>query len=556
MPRSRTELASLAGPLAAYLLLILLVRPWGDYPLNDDWIYARIGKRFAEAGRFVFDHDTGAAFIGQGVMAAPVIRLLGFSHTHLRSLTMLLGALILYLLWLLLRYAGVQPSIRAAALLTVVWNPLFGYLSFSFMTEIYAYFFALLGAVVWLRDRRGHSEGPLVSWGGAMAAALLVGLGFWIRQYSVLMFPALLGSLLPAGWQRVRASVPRLAASCLIFAATVAAYFVFARTMAEVPMGDYSHRLGRMWPVNIGASLLQMGIFLIYMTAFLLPLLLLTAKRWSRRMLPVVLAIALLGAGSAFVLLQTPPHLNLQPRFPFLGNVINDAGVGPVLLPDVKFREQAGPAWPKPVWGSIECLLLAANVLWVFVIFAAPSTIRKRGLKAELLLMAVLFSLASLAVTTVVDRLAAFDRYYLPEVFGLTLALAVILSSAPRIYPLRFAAALLPLAFFTTAGLHDYFRWNDAAWDLYRQAIHSGIAPASIDAGYEMNGWYNYTQSLSRPAPVGNCEPEWACIDDEYRLGMHGFPHYTPIAQQQPSYWLAPGPPVTLSRRASSGSPW
>src|ERR1035438_2685260 len=124
MPRSRTELLSLLAPLAAYLLLILLVQPWGNYPLNDDWIYARIGKHFAETGRFVFDHDTGAAFIGQGLLAAPVIRILGFSHTSLRCLTMTFGALTIWLLWLLLREAEVRPGIRGAALLIVVWNPL------------------------------------------------------------------------------------------------------------------------------------------------------------------------------------------------------------------------------------------------------------------------------------------------------------------------------------------------------------------------------------------------------------------------------------------------
>ena len=194
MPGSRTEVVSLLAPLASYLLLVLLVQPWGNYPLNDDWIYARIGKRFAETGRFVFDHDTGSAFMGQGMLAAPVIRLLGFSHTHLRGLTMVFSALTILLSWMLLRLAEVRPGIRAAALLLLVCNPIFAYLSLSFMTEIYAYFFALLGAVVWLRDRRAHPEGELVSWPGAIAAAVAVGAGFWIRQYSVVAFPALVGA--------------------------------------------------------------------------------------------------------------------------------------------------------------------------------------------------------------------------------------------------------------------------------------------------------------------------------------------------------------------------
>jgi len=549
MPRSRTELGSLLAPLAVYLLTILFVQPWGDYPLNDDWIYARIGKRFAETGRFVFDHDTGSAFIGQGLIAAPVIRLLGFSHTHLRSLTMLFGALTICLLWLLLRYAAVRPGIRVVCLLAVVWNPLFSYLSLTFMTEIYAYFFALLGAAIWMRDRQAHTEGPVVSWLGATVAAAAIAFGFWIRQYCVLVFPALLLSSFAAGWPRVRRSLPRLALSGIVFTAVIEGYFAFARTMAEVPMADYSHRLGRIWPVNIGATVLQGGIFLVYMTAFLLPLLVAAAARWERRMAPAAIALSVLGVGSALVLLQTPPHLDLNPQFPFLSNVIRNAGVGPILLPDIQLFQMRSPAWPPVAWSAIEVVLLTASLLWIPVMFTAPRIIRKRGPRAELLLFALLFAAASLTVTTFVDRLAAFDRYYLPETFALTLALGLILSDAPRVSMVRYTAALLPLAFFTIAGLHDHFRWSDAAWDLYRQALRSGIRPTSIEASYEMNGWNAFTQFKAAGSPQTKCDTDWFCLDDTYRLGMNVYGNYEPIAQRQPRYWLAPGPPLVLSKR-------
>jgi len=577
MPRSRTELVSLLAPLAAYALLILLVQPWGDYPLNDDWIYARIAKRFAETGRFVFDHDTGAAFVGQGLLAAPVIRVLGFSHTHLRCLTMTLGAFTILLLWLLLRYAAVSPGMRAAALLTVVWNPLFGYLSLSFMTEIYSYFFALLGAVVWVRDRRAHEEdrsldpagcagggtgagggSELVSWPGAIVTGLAAGAAFWIRQYGVVIFPALLGATVltvwrEGSWPRLRRSMPRLAVSCLVFSAVIWGFFL-VRATAQIPLADYSHRLGRIWPINIAAAFVQGGIFLTYMTAFLLPLLLVAVKSWSRRMLPLGMLLGALGAATALVLLKTPPHLDLQRQFPFLAGVIRNAGVGPILFPDVEILRMRSPAWPSPVWGAIECLLLAANTLWAPAILAARDVLRKGGLRAELLLFAMLFSLASLTVTTLVDRLAAFDRYYLPETFGLALALALILSDGPRMSTARFGAALLPLAFFTIAGLHDYFRWNDAGWELYREALGNGVSAANIHASYEMNGWLAFDLYQAKATPPGcigpcHCDSEWYCLDDSYRVGMDMYGDYEVVAQRQPRYWLAPGPPVVLSRR-------
>lgn len=540
------ERRSLFIPLAAYALTILLSRPWGNYPLDDGWIFTRIGKRYWETGRFVFDYGsgTGPAFVAQAWLAAPVVHLLGFSHTHLRALTLLLGAAIVCLLWLLLRYADVRPAVRTLALLAVVWNPLFSYLSFTFMTEIYSYFFALLGAVIWMRDRRAHPKEELVSWSGALLSALAIGASFWIRQYSILVFPALLAATPLAGWDRVRRSAPRLIAACLVLAAIVQGFFYFARHGAEIPLAAYSSHLSRIWPFNPGAAVVQLGIFVVYMTAFFFPLLL------ARKMRPAGILLIGLAAAAALVMSQTPSNLDLHPHFPFLENVVRDTGVGPVLLPDVHFQHVPGPAWPAAVWIAIECLLLAAAGWWAAPITAARGALRERGLRAEILLFALLLSAASLGVTTLMDRLATFDRYYLPEVFGLALALAILLPETPRAFPAR-AAALLPLAFFTIAGLHDYFRWNDAAWDLYRQALHQGVSPAQIEAGYEMNGWYAFDLYRANTAPA-HCDSEWFCLDDTYRLGMSVPAGYAPIAQRRPSYWLAPGPPVVLSKRTTS----
>lgn len=110
LPKSRADLLSLAIPLALFAVLILVVRPWGDYPLNDDWIYARILKRFTETGKFVLDHDTGAAFLGQGLIASLMVRIFGFSHTHLRLLTMAFSGLLLFVIWRLLATPACAPA--------------------------------------------------------------------------------------------------------------------------------------------------------------------------------------------------------------------------------------------------------------------------------------------------------------------------------------------------------------------------------------------------------------------------------------------------------------
>ena len=577
-------LLSLVVPLAALLLMVFLVQPWGDYPIADDWIYARIARRFADTGKLIFDHDTGAAFIGQGLIAAPFIRLLGFSHTRLRFLTIAFSALLLYVLWQLLSYAGVRPRVRAFALLAVVWNPIFAAVSFSFLTEIYGYALALFGALLWLRGRRERELGPppaagpapVVSWRAAILTGLVTGAGFWIRQYCVLAFPALLGATFISVWRtggrrRLLASAWRLAASCLAFAFVVGSYFLFARHTAAVPMTDFSTRLHRAGSIRPEVPLLEAGIFLTYMTAFFFPtLLLFPFKQLGRRILPSGIALFVLGVATALLLLGVPPHVDLHPLFPFLGHFIYNAGVGPVNFTDVLILPLR-PRWPSSVWVAIECVLLAANVLWAGVILLIRQSLRRRDgdLGTEVLWFGCLFVLGSLAVTALVDRLATYDRYYLPELFGLTLVTAVLLSprfggkesedAAPRgsrsgRLSVRFAAAVIPMALFTTAGLHDYFRWNDARWALFRRALNQGVSPANIQGGYEVNGWTAYDLFLSKATPPGcigpcSCAFGWYCLDDSYRIGMNVYGNYEVIASRQPDYWLAPGPPVTLSRR-------
>jgi hypothetical protein len=570
--KSRADLLSLGVPLALYSLMILLVRPWGNYPLDDDWIYARILKRFVATGKFVFDHDTGAAFIGQGLIATPIVRLFGFSHLNLRLLTIGFSGLLLFLVWWLLSYAGVRPRIKTIALCLLISNPIFAYVSMTFMTDIYGYTLALLGAVWWFAGRRKadrQQNAPIVPWGTVVGTGFAIGASFWVRQYCVMVYPALLGAAIlsawnDGNWRRLRSSIPRLAVSAAVLAAVISAYFVFARTTAMAPMVDYSSRLQRMQTFSAMASAVGAGLFVTYMTLFFFPLLAgFRIRALSRKVLAVGGALAILGLLSAAVMNGIPPHfVDLHRRFPFLSNIINNAGVGPVLLADVQFPHLArGPQWPAAVWSVIECLLLAGNVLWALVIPRSWNVLRQAKYRSagELVGFGYLFAFASLTVTLQVDKLAIFDRYYLPELLGLLLVLGVCLGlpatdGESRGSTWRLAALVLPLALFTTAGLHDYFRWNDIRWAFFQDALHRGISPMNLQAGYEPNGWAGYSAFLENtkpPACIGpcHCDQGWFCRDDSYRIAMSVYGNYEVVASRRPNYWLADGPPIYLSRR-------
>jgi hypothetical protein len=608
---------SLWLPLAAFAALILLVQPWGNYPVNDDWLFARITKRFVDTGKFLIDSDVAPSVLGQTLIALPVIKVFGFSFLHLRILTMAMGAFLLYLVWRLLGFAALKPAIKGLALLILVLNPLFAHLSLSFMTEIYGHTVALAGAVLWFwgrqraeavgqvpdlpkalrkADRRSkpastraaaaQDDIPVVSWPVALGTALVVGASFWIRQYCVTIYPAILSATIlrcamSRQWRRLRSSAPRMIASCGMFAAVVAAYFPWANSGVASPGGEFSARIGRVagsaqeWGQALQC---EPGMFLIYMTAFLLPLLVLS--RWrGRRPVPALavsaalVAVGLLAISTLPSIIEQNHNSNLHRNFPFASNVIYNAGIGPVTLPDVVIGKlPLSPKWPETAWILIEWILLAASALWTPAILDLAGTLgrKENSHLAELFWFGWIFSLASFAGVLITAKFA-FDRYYLPSIVGLVMVQAISLgwggypaspqTDVPQDHRPRFAArpalwvaalAFGVLGYFTVAGVHDYFRWNDARSELYANLLRQGVPPLTIDAGYELNGWYGQGGVLSPSQCIGGrctCASNFYCLDDSFRIGMNVFGNYEVVDSRQPDYWLAKGPAVVLSRR-------
>jgi hypothetical protein len=115
--------------------------------------------------------------------------------------------------------------------------------------------------------------------------------------------------------------------------------------------------------------------------------------------------------------------------------------------------------------------------------------------------------------------------------------------------------AALPLCWFTVAGVHDYFRWNDARWQAMNLVEADGGHADLVDGGYELNGWLNYDAVLSGRRPEGchgfcRCrQGAFYCTDDTYVISMELPPGRQVMATLPISWWLAEGPPIILSRR-------
>ncbi|MEY4515043.1 MAG: hypothetical protein RLZZ450_7165, partial [Pseudomonadota bacterium] len=551
-------------------------------PLNDDWQYARAAKLLAETGRLIIDTPIAPSIVVQSYLAAGLIKLVGFSHIALRVLTLCACGLGLVFIERTLRRLLVPRLWTLVSCALLVLNPIAIHVGISFMSEWYGFVFALGAVALWFRERvaRGD-EGELPWWVYASAAALSV-LAFWSRQFAVLVYPALVASrLLPwwraglrARWREVVASV----GGALLVGAGVLGYFAWARATGNYkpqfaqPIAALTTFSARLWLIHSSA-------LMAYMSASFLPLLLLSRTRGDQRARWLVGAACTAFMMAGWLALQATGGYDFEPdrplnaRFPFLCNIIYPTGLGPVTLSDV-YGEELGkrPNWQNDTtWLVIEYVVVLSTALWGSLVStgSARDTARQSpasrqdpgntsGARSELCWFAAAWLIGSLILSVQAYQTDVMDRYHFPCILALTLLVPARLANlraefaGVRLRTLLALGASLALSWYSIAGEHDYLRWNQVRLTLYRQALAKGVSPASIDGGYELNGWYNVKRA-HEPTCIGACrcpKPSWYCRDSSYRIIMSGVPRgYELVSRIRPTYWLASGPPLSLVRR-------
>src|SRR5712675_1483528 len=100
-------------PLLACLLLfgllVVAINPLHDFPMGDDWEYARTVQRLITTGKFYRSPVVQATVFFPALWGALFSWLLGFSFITLRLSTLPLAAGALAVFYLMLRELGFEP---------------------------------------------------------------------------------------------------------------------------------------------------------------------------------------------------------------------------------------------------------------------------------------------------------------------------------------------------------------------------------------------------------------------------------------------------------------
>ena len=451
--RSRAGVVALllGSPLALWTILLLAV-PRQDFPLNDDWAYARGAIAFARGEGIHYFHWAGIPLLGQWLWSKPFLALFGASNIVLRLSTVMLSELAVLAFFDLLRSEGLATTRAAFAAAVLAVNPLFFLLAGTYMSDVPALSFSLLALAAYARAFARGSPAVLVA---AAAAATLAS----ATRQNALAAPAAAGLLL-----LTKPALRKQIGWLLAVGAPVATGLVVAVWFRA--HGDGLAR-GPQWPA-LDATFFRAFAFAHLVALSVLPLIALDPALGSRRSL---LAVGVLAMGIGVW------QLAGGTRFPYLGNTLTAWGA---------FASESLIPGERPLVMG-RGARLAATIAgcgaagWLLARLARATS---RGARPRLLAAFTLLQAVGLAVSPV-----AFDRYALPLLPGAIGAAAW--PSGARPHRVAGACLLLLFAASSLALMHDWLSWNAARWALGRRALARGIGAQEIEGGIEWDGWFS-----------------------------------------------------------------
>ncbi|MCP4641037.1 MAG: glycosyltransferase family 39 protein [bacterium] len=520
---------SLAAPVALLVLATaLIVPPTGDFPLNDDWVYAKTVKWSLEQGQYVGHPFSQATFLAQALWGALWTAAFGFSFVTLRISTLVLAGVAL---WATARTARECGASRGAALLcaAVLWaNPLFLNLSYTFMTEVPFAAAAALSMLFCVRALQ-HGRHRDVFFGSAFAAV-----AFFVRQFGVLpavafagasAFIAIRARTRPKAGAIVSFLVPWLLAAplWLWWRWRVESFFT-----ASVDVTDWAGYVfanaSSLFHYAVAATF-YVGLFLLPFAVAHMTGLVTRQVRWR---IPQWIAF-----GACCVAAYVGLRLVVGWQTPPLTNLLRNLGVGPLTLKDTTMLPQR---WaPVRVGGAtLRLVKLAAFGSAALLAVRAWFGTREYGADEEdangtnrhgAILFLALTTLLLWATPCNPWLPRIYDRYLVPGLPPLLVLAALGVPAVRRPWALIAGVVTTALMLvFSMAALQDYLAWNRARWEgVDRLVEEHGASPEQIEAGYEYNGMCTSDEYMRRQGSTDFRDrgPHgWWALDDAYAMSF------------------------------------
>lgn len=474
--------------VALYLISLAWVCPVGNFPLLDDWVYARSAVASAAAGKLVLTGYESAWSLPQVLLGAGVTALIGPSHVAFRAFGVISLVGLVTLLSAYMRKLRISAKVSFVMCSLLLFNPVAYLLSATFMTDLPFVVLWVAACFAWDTAFATRSR----TW--TVASIGLSSLAIAQRQFGIVIPCAVVLLILRTYWSSEQpAEKGRAGLKGLLCAAIVA---IFAGAMLYLWMralGGYQPPLfsGDPWRYFVPSNFKMV----VLLSLGLLPAGVLIGPYNSgvSHFLRFARVLSLLVVFCGVYFLSTGESI-------LYGNLLSPFGIA---------RTDELLVGERPVlflpWMNGFALALGIGMFVLTIpsmITSCASLLRdsdRSNGKAGGRFGAVLVS-STLLYLLVFSLRGGFDRYLLPALPGL-LVIAATAVNKPSPRRLRAAyGALVCMGALSVALLYDYFRWNEVKWQAATELVSSGVSSAKIHAGYEWHGWYHGDSS---PFPGG-----------------------------------------------------
>lgn len=447
------------------VLLSLLLRPFQNIPLIDDWVWAWPVEHLMKTGQVAsLEYGGNHVIFTQVFWGALFCIPAGFSLSALRVSTWVLAVIGLCLLYLTLRDQKVSRRDSLIGVAIVGFNPMFFVLQYSFMTDVP--FLTFLVATVFTLQRavQRRSDGWLVTsvlLASAAGGIRSVGAALPLAAFLVLLFHSGRWGRHPL---RLLASLVPLAAlyAMFVWRERVSVAFADLSGSGLAPENARQNMLTYAIPELPISTVATVGTLVVTVGLALLPI----SLAWVRRCRWTILAGALVLLLVAWW--RLPGSFHCLPS----GSTWQWNELGGLQLPN-------RPKHHPPLWLDVAMSILAVVSSGVLLSLGA----RKSAVRpaAAWLMLGFCGLIAILWLF--------YDRYGLPLI---PLALLLLLPGRSIPYPRLAIAATVLLAVISLIGLRDNLLVDAAKMRAFEMLRGRGIAIPDIDAGYSINGWLQY----------------------------------------------------------------
>ena len=167
--------------MSLYIILVLIINPNGNFPINDDWIFYRQVEAFL-SGQFRINSLIDPSFISQGLVALFWSKIFGLSFYSLRLLSILFTLVFAFFTYRCLKLLNLRKPLAEVAILILLFNPIILNSSMTFMTEIYFLAFVSISIFFFLNYFQKSNIPYLI------LACIFSGFALLIRQTGIVLF--------------------------------------------------------------------------------------------------------------------------------------------------------------------------------------------------------------------------------------------------------------------------------------------------------------------------------------------------------------------------------